>query len=66
MSTAAVIPAELVHELQATLAEAASGIRDPEKMRKPSEEMDRLREELQQRIGTVEVAVDLIRAGRDE
>jgi hypothetical protein len=66
MSTDTTIPADLVHELQETLGAAAKGIRDSEKMTKASKEMDRQREELQQRIGTVEVAVDLIRAGRDE
>jgi hypothetical protein len=66
MSATTVIPADLVHELHETLAEAAKGFRDPEKMRKASEEMDRLREELRLRIGTVEVAVDLVRTGRDE
>jgi hypothetical protein len=37
------------------------GERDPQAMRKACEEMDAAREELQKRIGIVEVAVDLIR-----
>jgi hypothetical protein len=35
-------------------------------MRKAAEEMDREREELSKRVGTVAVAVDLIREARDE
>ena len=42
-----------------------NGTRDPEMMRRSRERMDRMREDLRQRIGTVEVAVDLIRDARD-
>ncbi len=45
---------------------AASGRRDPEIIRRAAERMDRMREELRQRIGEVNVAVELIRQGRDE
>ena len=40
--------------------------RDPEMVRKACERMDRMREELRARIGTVDVAVDLIRDARDQ
>lgn len=44
---------------------AARGIRDPEAIRKACEEMDRMREELRKRIGTVSVAVDFVRDARN-
>jgi succinate dehydrogenase/fumarate reductase flavoprotein subunit len=66
MSTETTIPAELIADLQESLVLAASGIRDPETMRKAREEMNRLREELRQRIGTVDVAVDLVRDARNQ
>ena len=66
MSTNTSIPGEVVHELHEILAGAATGVRDPETMRKAREEMNRMREELRQRIGTVEIAVDLIREARDQ
>ena len=65
MSTDTALPATVVAELQESLALAASGVRDSETMRKAREEMNRLREELRQRIGTVDVAVDLIRDARN-
>jgi DNA-directed RNA polymerase sigma subunit (sigma70/sigma32) len=57
---------ELVHELQESLERAAKGIRIPEEMRKARNEMNRMREELRQKIGTVDVAVDLIRDARNQ
>lgn len=59
-------PAEVVAELQASLALAASGVRDPGTMRKAREEMNRMREELRQKIGTVDVAVELVRDARNQ
>ena len=38
--------------------------RDPEMVRKACEEMDAAREELRKRIGTIEVAVELVRDAR--
>jgi hypothetical protein len=58
--------ADLVQELQATLERAQTGARDPSDMRQAREEMNRLREELRQKIGTVDVAVDLIRDARNQ
>jgi len=66
MSTPTSSPGEVVHELHEILAGASTGVRDPETMRKAREEMNRMREELRQRIGTVEIAVDIIREARDQ
>ena len=66
MSTDTVNTAELVREIQERLKKAAAGIRDPEEMRRARENMNRMREELRQRIGIVNVAVDLIRDARDQ
>jgi hypothetical protein len=43
-----------------------NGVRDPALAKKAREDMDRTREEIRKRIGTVEVAVDLIRDARDQ
>ena len=48
-------------ELEATLAQAP----DRETMRKACEEMDRLREETEKRVGIVNVAVEFVRDARD-
>lgn len=61
-----VIPPELMAEVQAAVDRAVAGIRDPEAMRLACERMDRLREELHQKFGEMNIAVDLIREGRDE
>ncbi len=66
MSIDTAISAELIAALQESLARAATGIRNPATMRKAREEMNRMREELRQKIGTVEVAVDLIRDARNQ
>ena len=60
------IPPELLTELQDAADKVAKGIRDPEAMRKACERMDRMREELRQKHGEMNVAVDLIREARDE
>ena len=39
---------------------------DPEVYRRVRAEAERATEEMRQRVGTVEIAVDLIREGRDE
>ena len=52
-------------ELQDAIDRLIRGERDPEAMRKAYERMDQMREELRARIGTVEMAVDLIRDARD-
>jgi hypothetical protein len=66
MSTDTIISAEIMARMQEAADKAAKGIRDPEAMRKASDEMDRMREELRKRIGTVDVAVDFIRDARNK
>jgi len=53
-------------ELHEAIAQLTSGKRDPVAMRKAAERMDRGREELRGKIGTVDVAVDLIRDARNQ
>ena len=59
-------PSATMKELQAAVERLVTGIRDPEAMDKACERMDRMREELREKIGTVEVAVDLIHDARDQ
>ena len=47
--------------MQATAQKAAKGVRDLEDMRLAAKEMDRIREEIRQRDGLVDIAVPLIR-----
>ena len=53
-------------ELHAAIAQLSNGKRDPEAMRKAAQRMDKMREELRQRIGTVEIAVELIHDARNQ
>lgn len=66
MSIDTSITAEAMAELQLAADRAATGIRDPEAMRRACEDMDRMREATFRRIGEVNVAVDLVRSARDE
>jgi hypothetical protein len=54
-------------EWQAIVAQACLPMsqRDPELVRKACERMDKMREELRARIGTVDIAVELVREFRD-
>ena len=52
-------------ELSEAIARCINGVRDRETARKACERMDRMREETQKRVGTVEVAVEYIRELRD-
>jgi hypothetical protein len=54
------------HELEEALERTAAGKRDPEKMRKALGELARSREETRKKIGTVDIAVELIRDARDQ
>jgi hypothetical protein len=65
MSIDTTITEPIMHELEQALERATKGVRDPEAMRKSFEAMNRSREELRQRIGTVDIAVDLIRDARN-
>lgn len=66
MSLSNPITDQLAHGIDEALARAENGERDIEKMAKAIEEMNRMREELRQRIGTLNVAVDLIRDARNQ
>jgi hypothetical protein len=59
------IPAGLMAELQAAADRAATGARDPEAMRKASEEMDRIREEIRRQHGILDIGGPAIRELRD-
>jgi hypothetical protein len=54
-------------ELEAAIVQASLPMRErnPEAVRKACERMERMREELRARIGTVDLAVELIREARD-
>jgi hypothetical protein len=55
----------LMAELQAVADRAAAGVRDPEAMRKASEEMDRIREEIRRQHGVLDIGGPAIRELRD-
>jgi hypothetical protein len=67
MSTATTIEAtsKAYDELRQAIDRVMRGERDPQATRMACDRMDRMREELQARTGTVEVAVDLIRDARN-
>lgn len=60
------IPPELAAALDEALRNAMTGNRDPEAMRQACDEQDRLREELRQKVGELDVAVELVREVRDD
>jgi hypothetical protein len=53
-------------EVQAAIDRVLKGIRDPAAMHRAAERMDRMREEMRQRVGNVDLAVPLIRETREE
>ena len=59
------IPADLMAELQAAADRAATGVRDPEAMRKASADMDRIREEIRRKHGVLDIGGSAIRELRD-
>jgi hypothetical protein len=59
------IPQEILSEMQERAEPAAKGIRDHEDARRACEWMDRMREELRQTAGQMDVAVALIREARN-
>ena len=65
MSIDAAIPSEVLERMQEAADRAAQGVRDRDELDEAFAEMSRLREVLRQRIGTVNVAVELIRDARD-
>jgi hypothetical protein len=60
------IPAEDMADLQKAVDNAMKGFRDLAAMDLASEEMDQGREAIRQRLGEVNLAVELIREARDE
>lgn len=54
------------HELEEAVERLRTGARDPEAAKASLAILEREREELRKKIGTVEVAVDLIRDARDQ
>lgn len=61
-----VFPPEIHAQLEEAIRRAMSGVRDPGAMQMACERMDRMREQLRQKHGEMNIAVDLIRAVRDE
>jgi hypothetical protein len=61
-----VIPLEVMAELEEAARLALSGVGHPEAMRRACERMDRLREEVRQKHGILDIGVPAIRALRDE
>jgi hypothetical protein len=61
------IPSDVMADMQA-VAEAVASRRpvDPDVARRVRERSERVQEELRQRYGVREIAVDLIRQGREE
>ena len=59
------IPPALMAELQAAADRAATGVRDPEAMRKASADMDRIREEIRRQHGVLDIGSPAIRELRD-
>ena len=65
MSTETPSAADLVQSVIRNLERASKGERDPAAMDEALRELDRGRAELRQRIGTVNIAVDLIHHARN-
>jgi len=60
-----VLPPELKAELEEAARYAASGVRDPEVMRRACERMDKLSEEVRRKHGILDIGVPAIRELRD-
>ena len=59
------IPRGIMSDLQEAASRAATGVRDPEKMRQACERMDRMREETSRKFGVLNIGVPAIRELRD-
>jgi len=64
--TSSAIPPDLAAALDEALRDAMTGKQDPEAMRQACDEQDRLREELRQQAGELNLAVELVREARDD
>jgi antirestriction protein ArdC len=56
----------IMTELHEAAERAGKKVRDRDAMRRACIQLDVAREELRKRVGTLNVAVDLIRSGRDQ
>ena len=65
MSTETISTSEAMKELQEAVDRLVRGERDPEAMRRAGERMDQMREALRERVGTTDLAVELIRDARN-
>ena len=65
MTTETLVADEAKQKLAETLDRLVKRTRDPQEMKWAAEQMDRMREEIRQRCGIVNMAVDLIRDARD-
>jgi hypothetical protein len=61
-----VFPPDVRAELEEAVRRAMSGVRDPEAMRRACERMDRIREEIFQKHGLLDIGVPAIRELRGE
>ncbi|WP_254511992.1 hypothetical protein [Anatilimnocola floriformis] len=55
-----------VNQLHEAITRIQAGVHDADAAEKAAERMDRMREELRNKIGTIAVAVELIRNARDQ
>lgn len=61
------IPPDVLADLEEVCRQAAvGGVKDPELLRRIQERSEKARREILQKHGVLNVAVDLIREGRDE
>jgi len=68
MATVDKLPAftvEAMAAMQRAVERAAKGIHDPAEMRRASESMDRIREQIRRRHGTLDIGLAAIRELRD-
>jgi hypothetical protein len=61
-----VIPAEILADLEEAARYAATGVGNPEALRRVAAQAARIREEIRQQHGVLEVAVALVRETRAE
>jgi len=60
------IPPEVAAEMQEAIENAAHGVRDPERIKRARESMNRIREEIRQQHGVLDIGVAAIRELRDQ
>jgi hypothetical protein len=60
------ISPETARQMQEAVANATNGVRDPERIKRARESMDRIREEIRKQHGVLEIGVAAIRELRDQ